>query len=243
VIPSHPNFGFSGPAGRGLGLLANRQRLRELMARLGYDRYGAQGGDYGAFIAPDLGRVAPEHVVGVHVNAATCGFIPFGGMPEGTVLTDAEKVRLDRMQRFLAEGNGYFQLQASKPHTLGFALADSPVGQLAWIGEKFHDWAHPAGLDRRRPRAHPRDALLAHQHRCVVGAAVLRVDAHPALADPVRGAHRCGELRRGHRDPPVRRAAEQHHALGRVRRGRPLRRARVPHLFTAEVRTFFRTVR
>lgn len=145
VIPSHPNFGFSGPAGAGWDSHRTATAYKELMARLGYERYGAQGGDFGAFIAPDLGRVDPEHVAAVHVNAATAGFIPFGGVPEDAVLTDGEKVRLERMEKFLSDGNGYFQISATRPHTLGFGLADSPAGQLAWIGEKFHDWAHPAG--------------------------------------------------------------------------------------------------
>ncbi|MFI6596289.1 epoxide hydrolase family protein [Nonomuraea sp. NPDC050536] len=152
VIPSHPNFGFSGPTtDAGWDSFRIAKAYAQLMERLGYDRYGVQGGDFGAFIAPDLGRVAPEHVVGVHVNAATAGFIPFGGVDEETLasLTDGEKVRLERMQRFLSDGNGYFQIMASRPHTIGFGLADSPVGLLAWIGEKMHDWAYPAGsIDR-----------------------------------------------------------------------------------------------
>jgi pimeloyl-ACP methyl ester carboxylesterase len=145
VIPSHPNFGFSGPAAAGWDTHRIASAYKELMARLGYERYGAQGGDFGAFIAPDLGRVDPEHAAAVHVNAATAGFIPFDGVPEDATLTDGEKVRLERMNTFLNDGNGYFQISATRPHTLGFGLADSPAGQLAWIGEKFHDWAHPAG--------------------------------------------------------------------------------------------------
>ncbi|MFG1927870.1 epoxide hydrolase family protein [Cryptosporangium sp. NPDC048952] len=143
VIPSHPNFGLTGPAAAGWDSNRIASAYAALMASLGYERYFAQGGDFGAFIAPDLGRVDPERVAAVHVNAATVGFIPFEA-PEGE-FTDAEKVRLERRERFLNDGSGYFQIQASRPHTLGFALADSPAGQLAWIGEKFHDWAHPAG--------------------------------------------------------------------------------------------------
>ncbi|WP_419999721.1 epoxide hydrolase family protein [Streptomyces boninensis] len=145
VIPSHPNFGLTGPAGAGWDSRRMALAYKELMARLGYERYGAQGGDFGAFIAPDLGRVDAEHVASVHVNAATAGFIPLSGVPEDVELTEGEQVRLERMKRFLSDGNGYFQISGSRPHTLGFGLADSPVGQLAWIGEKFHDWAHPAG--------------------------------------------------------------------------------------------------
>lgn len=122
---------------------------------------GAQGGDFGAFVAPDLGRVDPEHVIGIHVNAATMGFVPFGDVPEEEQATfsPAEKERLRRMQSFLAEGNGYFQIQATRPQTLAYALTDSPAGQLAWIVEKFQEWtssAHQLPED-----AIPRDEILA----------------------------------------------------------------------------------
>ena len=114
------------------------------MRRLGYKRYGAQGGDFGAFVAPDLGRVDAEHLVGVHVNAATMGFVPFGDIPEAELatLTPTEKERLQRMQNYLTEGNGYFQIQSTRPQTLSYALTDSPAGQLAWIVEKFKEWTN-----------------------------------------------------------------------------------------------------
>jgi pimeloyl-ACP methyl ester carboxylesterase len=120
--------------------------LAQLMARLGYDRYGAQGGDFGAFVAPDLGRVDADHVIGVHVNAATMGFIPFGelGDDELAELTEVEQARVARMQRFLGDGNAYFQLQATRPQTIAYALTDSPIGQLAWIVEKFSEWTSSA---------------------------------------------------------------------------------------------------
>jgi pimeloyl-ACP methyl ester carboxylesterase len=86
VVPSLPGFGFSGPP-REPGWDSHRiaGAFAELMGRLGYERYGAQGGDFGAFVAPDLGRVDPDHVVGVHVNAATMGFIPFGDLDPAEV--------------------------------------------------------------------------------------------------------------------------------------------------------------
>src|SRR5215469_5234529 len=116
----------------------------ELMHRLGYERYGAQGGDYGAFVAPDLGRVDAEHLVGVHVNAATMGFVPFGDISEAELatFTPTEKERLQRMQNYLTEGNGYFQIQSTRPQTLSYGLTDSPAGQLAWIVEKFKEWTN-----------------------------------------------------------------------------------------------------
>jgi len=162
VIPSLPGFGFSGPVIEpGWGSRRIAGALAELMARLGYERYGAQGGDFGAFVAPDLGRVDPGHVIGVHVNAATMGFIPFGDIPEQDLATfsPAEKERAQRLQGFLAEGNGYFQIQATRPQTLSYGLTDSPAGQLAWIVEKFKEWTntgHALPED-----AIPRDEILA----------------------------------------------------------------------------------
>src|SRR5215469_12638305 len=139
VIPSLPGFAFSSPVTEpGWGPRRMAAAFAELMRRLGYGRYGAQGGDYGAFVAPDLGRVDPEHVIGIHVNAATMGFIPFGDIPETELATfsPVEKERVQRMAAFLSEGNGYFQIQSTRPQTLSYGLTDSPAGQLAWIVEK-----------------------------------------------------------------------------------------------------------
>ena len=150
VIPSLPGYGLSGPT-REPGWTTDRMAgaWAELMARLGYDRYGAQGGDWGALVSPEVGRIDPDHVVGVHVNAATVGFIPFGPVDpeELATFSDAEKTRLERLNRFLSDQNGYFQIQATRPQTLAYALSDSPVGQLAWIVEKFKEWTDAsAGL-------------------------------------------------------------------------------------------------
>jgi epoxide hydrolase len=145
VIPAIPGFGFSGPT-RERGWTTDRTAgaWAELMRRLGYDRYGAQGGDFGALISPALGRIDSEHVIGVHLNAATVGFIPWGDVDpdELATFTDIEKARLGRLREFLAEGNAYFQIQATRPQTLAYGPADSPAGQLAWIVDKFSAWTH-----------------------------------------------------------------------------------------------------
>jgi hypothetical protein len=109
-----------------------------LWRRFGYERYGAQGGDFGAFGSPELGHVDPDHVVGIHVNAASVGFIPWGDVDPAELasFTDVEKGRLERNETFLGEGNAYFQMQATRPQIIAFGLADSPVGQLAWIVDK-----------------------------------------------------------------------------------------------------------
>jgi pimeloyl-ACP methyl ester carboxylesterase len=145
VIPSIPGFGLSGPT-REAGWTERRvaSAFAELMRRLSYDRYGAQGGDVGAKISPDLGRVDPDHVVGVHVNAATVGFMPFPPLQEAELaeLTDAEKARVERIAAFMSDEFGYAQIQSTRPQTLAYGLTDSPVGQLAWIVEKFQGWTH-----------------------------------------------------------------------------------------------------
>jgi pimeloyl-ACP methyl ester carboxylesterase len=160
VIPSLPGFGFSGPTHEtGWHTTRIAKAWAELMRRLGYDRYAAQGGDMGALVSPDLGRVDAEHLVGIHVNAATVGFIPFGGVDEDE-LTEVERARWARQQQYMDDGNAYFQLQASRPQTLAYALTDSPVGQLAWIIEKFKEWTHP--VDALPDEVIDRDRLLTN---------------------------------------------------------------------------------
>ncbi|HLL50520.1 MAG TPA: epoxide hydrolase [Thermomicrobiales bacterium] len=146
VAPSLPGFGFSMPVREpGWELGRTTDAFAELMRRLGYDRYGAQGGDIGAGVAGRLAGIDPDHVVGCHVNsdqgsAAMVGeFLP---VPEN--LTEAERARLDDIRQALSEQRGYFELQSTRPQTLAYSLADSPVGQLAWIVEKFKEWTNPA---------------------------------------------------------------------------------------------------
>ncbi|MDQ3787076.1 MAG: epoxide hydrolase [Actinomycetota bacterium] len=160
VIPSLPGFGLSGPT-REQGWHTTRiaKAWAELMRRLGYDRYAAQGGDFGALVTPDLGRVDPEHVIGLHVNAATAGFIPFGDVDQDE-LTDVERARQARQKLYMDDGSAYFQLQATRPQTLAYALTDSPAGQLAWIIEKFKEWTHP--VDALPDTVIDRDRLITN---------------------------------------------------------------------------------
>jgi len=145
VIPSLPGFGFSGPTHeKGWNVARVAAAWATLMERLGYQRYGAQGGDMGALVSPELAYADPDHVVGIHLNAATVGFIPWGevDMAELETFSETEKASLARLKKFLSEGNGYFQIQATRPQTLAYGLHDSPVGQLAWMVDKFHEWTH-----------------------------------------------------------------------------------------------------
>ncbi|MEU5160475.1 epoxide hydrolase [Streptomyces sp. NPDC020875] len=158
VIPSIPGFGFSGPvneAGWSSGRIA--AAWGELMRRLGYERYGAQGGDFGSGISRALALAEPERVVGVHVNGGTT--YPSAAEDDPT-LTDRERARVRRMNTFMNEAGGYLAIQSTRPQTLAYGLTDSPVGQLAWMVDKFRDMTD---LAKELPHeAIGRDVLLTH---------------------------------------------------------------------------------
>ncbi|MFG1621949.1 epoxide hydrolase family protein [Kribbella sp. NPDC049227] len=139
VIPSIPGFGFSGPTHeRGWDAVRVARAWAELMRRLGYERYGAQGGDFGAGISIALGAVAPDQVVGVHVN-----YLPTRPDPDVEV-SAADEARLDKVRQLMANRPPFQALLALTPQTIGYALTDSPVGQLVWIAERFAQWTDPA---------------------------------------------------------------------------------------------------
>jgi pimeloyl-ACP methyl ester carboxylesterase len=159
VIPSIPGHGYSGPlteAGWTHGRCA--KAYTELMSRLGYERFGVQGGDHGAFQAPLVGQLEPGRVVGVHVNALLT--FPSGDPDELVGLTDVERDRLGRLEEFQAEQLGYVQIQGTRPQSLAYGLTDSPVGQLAWIMEKFKEWTDPP--DALPEQVIDRDTLLTN---------------------------------------------------------------------------------
>jgi epoxide hydrolase len=136
VVPSIPGYGFSGPTHeRGWNTHRVAVAWDELMTRLGYQRYGAQGGDWGSAISRELGITVPEHLAGVHLNM----LIPQGEVDEAD-LTEVEKGRRERQRQFRGTGMGYGMIQSTRPQTLAYGLTDSPAGQLAWITEKFREW-------------------------------------------------------------------------------------------------------
>ena len=157
VVPAIPGYGWSGPTReQGWGSERSARAFMVLMERLGYGRYFAQGGDWGAIITTQVGRLDPEHCAGIHVNMA----VPLPPSADDPLagLTDAEKQQVADFQVFQAQEMGYFYIQASKPQTLAFGLTDSPVGLAAWIVEKFRAWSDCHGDVESR---FSKDELLA----------------------------------------------------------------------------------
>jgi pimeloyl-ACP methyl ester carboxylesterase len=143
VIPSLPGYGYSGkPTTAGWGVERIATAWAQLMDRLGYERYGAAGGDWGSMITAALGTGMPEAVVGIHLT------MPLAEAPpedERQALTKTEKEARQDAKRFRRFGAGYSAEQSTRPQTLGYGLTDSPAGQCAWIIEKFWDWTDSAG--------------------------------------------------------------------------------------------------
>ena len=136
VVPSIPGYGFSGPTRSGGWNVSRVARAwDELMRRLGYQRYGAQGGDWGSAISRELGVLFPAHLIGVHLNTLSPYFA--GNLDE---LDPQDRERVERLRRFRQTASGYGAIQATRPQTVGYGLTDSPAGQLAWIAEKFGEW-------------------------------------------------------------------------------------------------------
>jgi epoxide hydrolase len=146
VAPSLPGYAFSTPlSATGWTMGRTARAWAELMRRLGYQRYGVHGGDIGGGVSGLVAGLDGEHVIGMHVvtdpltAAATATFLP--GMAGRLDAGDpAGKLILDRMDAFRKEGSGYLAIQNSRPQTIGYGLADSPLLQLAWIAEKVHEW-------------------------------------------------------------------------------------------------------
>jgi pimeloyl-ACP methyl ester carboxylesterase len=137
VAPSLPGYGFSEPPRTpGWDVRRIAHAFIELMSRLGYTRYGAQGGDWGAQISTRIGAYDPEHCVGLHLN------MPIGSPPpDPGSMTEEEQADLAAMQQFQRLESGYANEQGTKPQTIGVGLNDSPAGLLAWIVEKFRAWS------------------------------------------------------------------------------------------------------
>jgi pimeloyl-ACP methyl ester carboxylesterase len=256
VIPSIPGFGFSRPLppSGGWDVVRIANAWAQLMAELGYERYGAQGGDAGSPISLALGTIHPEKVIGVHVNMLLT--FPSGDPTEFEGLSELDQQRLGKLMHFDQHLSGYMKIQATRPQTLAYALNDSPVGQLAWIVEKFKEWTDS---EKAPEDAVDRDRMLtivsiywltrtagSSAHFYYEGAEMMRMAASGAAPPPISVP--VGVAVFPH-DPflPIRPFAERDIATIRrwteFDRGGHFAAFEQPKLFTGEVREFFRSLR
>jgi epoxide hydrolase len=142
VCPSLPGYGFSGKPGQpGWDCERTAHAFDELMLRLGYPRYGAQGGDWGAEVTTALGLRHPEHLTGIHLNMV----LAFPDRGDRDDLTEREQAALASVKHYDDIDSGYFKEQSTRPQTVGYGLVDSPAGLCAWIVEKFWSWTDSDG--------------------------------------------------------------------------------------------------
>ena len=183
VIPSLPGFGFSGPTRTtGWNRFRTTRAWVELMHRLGYDRYVAAGNDAGSMIAPEIGRIDPDGVIGVHVTQVFS--FPSGDPAEFATFGPADYAALQKLQWFYENMFSFNTLHSQQPQTLAFALADSPVGLLAWNAQLMGESLDPRVRDRQR-----RD-LLADRDCGIGDPVLLRGCAHRREAGRSRPRHR-----------------------------------------------------
>ncbi|TDC71584.1 epoxide hydrolase [Micromonospora sp. KC606] len=251
IIPSLPGFGFSGPttdAGWDTDRVA--RAWAELMRRLGYQRYGAQGGDIGAAVSPQLGRVAPDRVAGVHVNGGPGPLPPLPLSDEELAsLSELERDRINRIEAFMQEEFGYIAIQSTRPQSLAYGLTDSPVGQLAWMMDRFREWTHPR--DVLPDKIIDRDLLLTNAtiywltgtagSSAYVGYAQ---ESAWGATQPNSGVPTAAIVFA--HDVGIRRYAEQENNITRwvdVDRGGHFAALEEPETLTADIREFFRSLR
>jgi epoxide hydrolase len=142
VVPSLPGYGWSGVTTEaGWDVQRVAETWAKLMARLGYDRYGAQGGDWGAMVSARLAAIDAEHMVGLHSNM----LLAFPDDASGIQLTEEETADLVAAGEFMNTGAAYQEIQGKNPQTLGYGLTDSPAGLAGWIVEKFLVWTDNNG--------------------------------------------------------------------------------------------------
>lgn len=248
VVPSIPGFGFSGPtreAGWGVQRVAGA--WVELMGRLGYERYGAHGGDFGAQISRELGVTDADRVVGVHLTEILSASL---SSEDADFSDERERKSVEAGYRYEYELSGYMWVQSQRPQTLAYGLADSPVGQLAWIVEKFKDWTDSAEA--------PEDAVDRDQMLTNVMLYWLTNTANSSARIYREGAESFGRDEQLSIAPtgvavpprnisvPIRRLAERTNNIvhwSELPRGGHFPAMEVPDLLVGDVREFFGRVR
>jgi len=254
VAPSIPGFGFSTPVQQpGWEVARTAGAFAELMRRLGYERYGAHGGDIGAGVSGMLGATRPDHVVGTHTTADARGVALAGQyFPLPDDLAEADRVGVEEQQRLWADAKGYLDIQSTRPQTLAYALTDSPVGQLAWIVEKFKEWTDATA--ELPENAVDRDQLLTNisvywfTRSGASAARFIYEGAHtgpdwtsaPTTAPAPQGLAQFGG------DDLLRRVMDPDHKIehwSEFDRGGHFPAMEVPDLLVGDVRAFFRRLR
>ena len=243
VLPSIPGYGFSDePTELGWGPIRIGQAWHELMRRLGYTRYVAQGGDVGSQVTDAMGRLSLDGLLGIHTNLLTPALGDADAL-SASPPTKEERAALDQLDAFHATGTGYFVEQATRPETIGYALLDSPIALAAWMIDHDTDayekiaraFVDKRTLGQSHPGTHRRQhhAVLADRHRGLGGALVLggrtrerscgRPGSHAGL-----DSGRLHLVPRGDLADPAQlgRAGvpQRRHLLQRGGQGRPLRR-------------------
>jgi microsomal epoxide hydrolase len=249
IAPSLPGYGLSGPTReRGWDVLRIARAFSTLMQRLGYSRYVAQGGDWGAQIATRIGALDAARCAAIHLN------LPIAGPPaEAVPLTDADRADLAAMARFQAEESGYAMEHGTKPQTLGMALNDSPAGLLAWIVEKFRGWSDCEGHPENR---FSRDRLITNAMLYWVTQTItssMRLYRESRLsgvwtkpADYVRVPTGIARYPKEQIFRPPRAWVEKQYNVAHwaeMPRGGHFAAMEEPELFSADLRAFFRSVR
>jgi epoxide hydrolase len=250
VAPSLPGYAFSGPTSEpGWHPRRMAAAFGRLMASLGYDRYGVQGGDWGSIVVANVADLEPDHVAGLHLNFLNAP------RPEGqrtASLPPEEQARIEAMRTWQQNEAGYSAIQGTKPQTVGYALEDAPVGLAAWIVEKFRAWSD---CDGDVERSFTRDQLLtnvsvywftatatssARLYFEMRRAGVAAVPQAP-ITVPTGVANYPGEVTKVPRAWAERRYNITHWTD--MPRGGHFAAMEVPDLFVDDVRAFFRTVR
>jgi pimeloyl-ACP methyl ester carboxylesterase len=155
VIPSMPGYGFSAkPTTPGWGPDRIGRSWDDLMQRLGYAHYVAQGGGWGSVVAQVMARLAPPGLLGIHITMPATvppeiALALTNGEPALVDLTDREKIAYEGLAKFYQSGSGYAGIMITRPQTLGYSLSDSPVGLAAWYYDKFADWTYGGGEPER----------------------------------------------------------------------------------------------
>jgi pimeloyl-ACP methyl ester carboxylesterase len=253
VVPSLPGYGFSDPPrAQGMDPAAVAGLWHELMTEgLGYERFGAQGGDWGATVASRLAMLRPEAVAGIHLNYLPGSYSPW--LEDGPILSAAEREFLAGQDAWLETDGAYAHIHRTRPLTAAYALHDSPLGLAAWMVEKFRDWADCGGDLSRR--FHPDEILAMVTLYWVTGTIGSSMRLYrEASRNPLR-------LARGERvpvpmgmavfpaetpAPPPREWAERGYDVRRwevMARGGHFAAWEEPDLLAGEIRRFFRDLR